>query len=77
MPSYAGGTDGLKVEAVLDEKPAVKAGMKDGDIIVKMGDLPIHDIQDYMKGLGMFEKGQSTIVVVKRGEELINLEVTF
>jgi S1-C subfamily serine protease len=77
MPSYAGGTEGLKVEAVLDNKPAMKAGMKDGDIIIKMGDMEIKDIQDYMKALGKFEKGQKAPVLVKRGEETVRLEVTF
>ncbi|MCB0819985.1 MAG: M20/M25/M40 family metallo-hydrolase [Bacteroidetes bacterium] len=77
MPSYAGGTDGLKAEAVLDNKPAMKAGMKDGDIVIKMGDMDIHDIQDYMKALGKFEKGQTTTVVVNRNGEKVSLEVTF
>ena len=77
MPSYAGGTEGLKVEAVLDNKPAMKAGMKDGDIIIKMGDMEIKDIQDYMKALGKFEKGQKTTVIVNRNAEKVSLLVTF
>jgi S1-C subfamily serine protease len=77
MPSYAGGTEGLKVEAVLDNKPAMKAGMKDGDIIIKMGNQEIKDIQDYMKALGKFEKGQTAPVSVKRGDEILILDVTF
>jgi len=77
MPSYAGGTDGLKVEAVLDNKPALKAGMKDGDVIINMGDMEIKDIQDYMKALGKFEKGQTTTVIVNRSGEKVSLAVTF
>ncbi|MEX1189583.1 MAG: M20/M25/M40 family metallo-hydrolase [Bacteroidia bacterium] len=77
MPSYAGEVDGLKVEAVLDEKPASKAGMEDGDIIINMGDMKIHDIQDYMKALGTFEKGQTTKVKVLRNDKPVELNVTF
>jgi hypothetical protein len=77
MPSYASSTTGLKVEAVLDDKPAFKAGMKDGDVIVKMGKIKVTDIQTYMKALGAFEKGDSTKVIVNRDGKEIKLDVTF
>jgi hypothetical protein len=76
MPSYTGGTDGLKVEAVIDDKPAFKAGMKDGDIITKIGDNEIHDIQDYMKALGEFKKGDTIDVEVLREKKKMKLKAT-
>lgn len=77
MPSYASSTTGLKVEAVLDDKPAFKAGMKDGDVIVKMGKMKVTDIQSYMKALAAFKKGDTTKVIVKRDGKEVKLEVTF
>jgi len=77
MPSYAESTTGLKVEAVLDDKAAFKAGMKDGDVIVKMGKVKVTDIQTYMKGLGQYKKGDSTTVIVERDGKKIKLDVTF
>ena len=77
MPSYAGGTDGLKVDGVTDGRPGHKAGILTGDIIIQIGEYPIKDIQNYMDALGKFEKGQTIPVKVKRGQESVDLSVTF
>jgi hypothetical protein len=77
MPNYTSGVDGLQVDGVSEGKPAQKAGVKTGDVIIQMGDLMIKDIQGYMDALGKFEKGQTVPVKVKRGNETISLNVTF
>jgi hypothetical protein len=77
MPSYSFEGDGLKVDGVTEGKPAQKAGIKSGDVILQMGDLVIKDIQKYMEALGKFEKGQTIPVKLKRGEEILTLQVTF
>lgn len=77
MPSYSSDVEGLKVDGVSEGKPAQKAGILAGDVIIQMGDLVIKDIQNYMEALGKFEKGQTIPVKVKRGEETITVNVTF
>lgn len=77
MPSYTSNEEGLKVDGVTDGKPAQKAGILAGDVIVQMGDFPIKDIQAYMDSLGKFEKNQTVPVKVKRGSELITVQVVF
>ena len=77
MPDYTWEGEGVHVDGVTDGKPAAKAGLKKGDIIVGMGDMPVKNIQDYMKGLSMFKKGDSTKVKVKREKEEKVLDVTF
>jgi hypothetical protein len=77
MPNYTSDVVGLQVDGVTDGKPAQKAGVKTGDIIIQVGELNIKDIQDYMEALGKFEKGQTVPVKVKRGNEVITLPVTF
>lgn len=77
MPSYSSEVEGLKIDGVSEGKPAHKAGILTGDVIVQMGDLVIKDIQNYMEALGKFEKGQSVPVKVKRGEETLTFIVTF
>ncbi|MCX8212157.1 MAG: M20/M25/M40 family metallo-hydrolase [Lewinella sp.] len=77
MPDYAYSGDGMRLDAALDDRPGQKAGIKDGDVIIKIGDLVVKDIYDYMEGLGMFEKGDQTTVVVKRGAEELSYKVTF
>ena len=77
MPSYTSSEEGLKVDGVSDGKPAQKAGILTGDLIVQIGDVPIKDIQAYMAALGKFEKGQTVPVKVKRNNEVVTVMVTF
>ncbi len=77
MPDYAFDGDGLRVDAVTDGKPASMAGLLRGDVIVNFHGEQIHNIEDYMAVLGKFAKGDKTTLTVKRGEQLINTEVSF
>lgn len=77
MPDYAFQGKGLRIDAVNQGKPAEKAGLKDGDIIIQLGTVKIESIYDYMDALSKFNKGETTKVVVKRGEQKVESEVTF
>ncbi len=77
MPDYMFDGLGMKLDGVRDEKPASKAGMQKGDIITKMGDMDVKDVQDYMKALNSFEKGETIDVIVNRDGQTIKLKVTF
>lgn len=77
MPSYTADEEGLKVDGVSEGKPAQKAGILAGDIIIQMGDVVVKDIQNYMDALGKFDKGQTVPVKVRRKGEVLTLNVTF
>lgn len=77
MPDYVFDGEGMKIDAVLDDRPAQKAGLEGGDVIIQMGDLEVKNIYDYMEGLSKFEKGDTTTVKVKRGKKTVKKEVTF
>jgi hypothetical protein len=77
MPSYTSNEEGLKVDGVTEGKPAQKAGILTGDVIIQMGSYPIKDIQAYMEALGKFEKGQTIPIKVKRNKVAMELNVTF
>lgn len=77
MPDYVNAEEGMRIDAVIDNRPAAKAGMKKGDIIIKIGGMPVKDIYDYMEGLGQFEVGDKTTIRVKRGDEILKMEVEF
>ncbi len=77
MPSYTSDSEGLLVDGATEGKPAHKAGIQTGDIITKIGDIEIKDIQTYMEALGKFEKGQTVPVKIKRKGEELTLNVTF
>ena len=77
MPSYTSSEEGLKVDGVTEGKPAQKAGIVAGDVIVQIGSYQIKDMQGYMDALGKFEKGQVVPVKLKREKEILTLSVTF
>lgn len=77
MPDYVHSGTGMRIDAVLDGKPAAKAGLKDGDVVIRMGDFEVKDIYGYMEGLSKFKAGDKAKVKVKRGEEEMAFEVEF
>ena len=77
MPDYSYSGNGVKADAIIDGKTAQKIGMKAGDVITRLGDYPVTDLNSYMAALGKFKKGDATVVTVMRGNDTMNLEVVF
>lgn len=77
VPDYLYDGEGMRIDGVTDGKPAAAAGMKKGDIVVKLGDSTIVDMMSYMRALSGFATGQQTVVEYKRGEELKAAPVKF
>ncbi|MFP4025291.1 MAG: M20/M25/M40 family metallo-hydrolase [Thiohalospira sp.] len=70
MPDFSGVEKrGLRADLVIKGKPADKAGMESGDIIVAMDGLPVGDVYEYMERLNQFKPGQIITVEVIRNEE--------
>lgn len=77
VPDYAFDGEGMRIDGVTDGKPASKAGLQPGDIVIQLGDNKVMDMMSYMKALGKFNKGDSTKVKVKRGNVEVEKVVTF
>jgi aminopeptidase YwaD len=77
MPDYSFSGKGVRVDGIIDNRPAQKAGMKAGDVIVQLGDIEITSMEKYMEALGRFNKGQTTTVVYQRGAEQQKAQVAF
>ncbi len=77
VPDYSYEGTGMRIEGVSDGKPAARAGLKAGDIILSVGEFKVHDMMSYMQALSKFRKGDKAMVKVKRGNEEISAEVEF
>jgi hypothetical protein len=77
MPDYAYEGNGMRIDAVIDGRPASKAGVKNGDTVIKMGEQTITNLNDYMKALSLFKKGQTIVIVVRRNKNELTLNITF
>ena len=77
MPDYTYAGTGVRADGVSEGKPAQKAGLKAGDIIIQLGDTTISSLENYMQALGKFKKGEKTKVKFKRGNETLEATVEF
>ncbi|HXX64429.1 MAG TPA: M20/M25/M40 family metallo-hydrolase, partial [Bacteroidota bacterium] len=71
IPDYAEGVEGMKISGIRPGGPAEKAGLKSGDVIVRMRGKKIMNIYDYMGMLGELKSGDRVeVVVVRDGKEI-------
>jgi Zn-dependent M28 family amino/carboxypeptidase len=77
IPDYLYDGIGLRIDGISEDKPAQKAGLEKGDIVIKLGDIVVTDMMSYMKVLSTFEKGDSTKVVVDRNGEEVEAVIVF
>lgn len=77
MPDYTFQGPGLRVDAVLDNKTAARAGILAGDVITKLGDYPVTDMNTYMTALSRFKKGDATRVSIRRGADSKFFDIIF
>ena len=64
------------LDAVRDDSPASKAGLKAGDKIVKLAGRDIKSVYDYTYALGEMKPDQEYEVEVARGGERLKMKLT-
>ena len=62
---------GMRADFITEGKPAHKAGLKNGDIILEINGTEIKNIDEYMKQLATLEPGSAINVKIKRGEQIL------
>ena len=77
IPDYLYSDKGMRIDGVREGRPAEKAGIVKGDIVIKMGDMEIVDMMSYMRGLSSFKPGQTVVVTILREGKEMEMEVTF
>jgi aminopeptidase YwaD len=77
MPDYSFSGSGLRIDAISEGRPAEKAGLKAGDIIIKLGDYSVSSLQTYMEALNKFNRGDQTTIEFLRDKEDMKAAVQF
>jgi aminopeptidase YwaD len=77
MPDYTFTGSGVRVDGISDGRPAQKAGLKTGDVIIRLGDYNVSTLENYMQALSKFKKGDSTSVKYIRGNEVAEASLQF
>ncbi len=77
VPDYLFDGKGMRIDGISEDKPAQKAGLQKGDVVIQLGDSTVVDMMSYMRALSAFEEGNTTKVIVDRKGEQIEVGVKF
>lgn len=77
VPDYLFDGKGMRIDGVSEDKPAQKAGLQKGDIVVQLGDSIVVDMMSYMRALSSFEAGNTTRAIIDRKGEKIEVTISF
>lgn len=77
IPDYLFDGKGMRIDGISEDKPAQKAGLQKGDIVIKLGDSAIVDMMSYMRALSVFNEGDKTKVTVDRNGTVVEAEIEF
>jgi dienelactone hydrolase len=69
--------DGLKVQQVMPKGAGDLAGLKAGDVIVKLGMQKVGSLQEFRQALQAYKAGDKTTLEVQRGGKPLTLSVEF
>jgi hypothetical protein len=76
VPDFAFAGPGVRADAITDGSPAAKAGLLPGDVLLRIDDQPIANLQEYSNLLRTLKPGQTVRVVVRRGDRELTVSVT-
>lgn len=68
--------NGVLVAKVLEDGPAAKASMKEGDVLKQVDNKAINNVRELLNVVGKLEAGRKVKVAVIRDKKSLNLEVT-
>jgi len=75
MPDFGYSGIGVRIGAVTKDSPADKAGLKNGDIIIKFAGKAVKNLREYSNALKTKSPGDKVKLEVMRGEELMDVEL--
>ena len=76
VPNYSDQSDGMKLDGVRPGSPAEKAGLRAGDIVVRLGKMPIKNVYDYTYALGEMRGGEEIEAIIRRDGKEMTMKIT-
>jgi hypothetical protein len=76
VPNYSDQSDGLKLDGVRAGSPAERAGLQAGDVVTRLGSVPVKNVYDYTYALGELKAGEEIEVVLRREGREVRLKLT-
>jgi acetylornithine deacetylase/succinyl-diaminopimelate desuccinylase-like protein len=76
IPDMTDSPGGVRLLGVRAGSPAEKAGLRGDDIITRIGDMEVPDLQAMTNALRSHEPGDTVSIVIRRGEKVTTLRAT-
>jgi len=76
IPDFERTTDGVRLAGVREGSPAALAGLMEGDVIISLADIKIHNLEDLVAVLRSKKPGDSVEIVVLRNEKPLMVKAT-
>jgi len=76
IPDMGSSPGGVRLSGVREGTPAAAAGIQAGDVIVRIGEHAVKDLNDMQNALTSYKPGDVVTVVVRRGEQERSFTVT-
>jgi serine protease Do len=67
---------GAGIENVLSKSPAEKAGLKPGDVVIRVGEKEVKNLNELRETIFAYEPGDEVTLTVKRGDESFESKIT-
>ncbi len=75
IPDFAFAGNGCRLSGVIQDSPAEKAGLKEGDIIVRINSAVIHKLKDLSDILKSLDPGDKISIIFLREEREMTIKV--
>jgi hypothetical protein len=76
VPDFAFPGPGVRVTGLVPDSPAARAGIKEGDVLMRIDGKPVTNLQEFSNLLRTLTAGQTVTVAIQRGAGELNLPVT-
>jgi C-terminal processing protease CtpA/Prc len=76
IPEFGASEEGVRLAGVQDASPAAFAGLREGDIIIKLAEMKIQNLEDLAAALRSKKPGDSVEITILRNSQHFTLKAT-